>query len=290
LKTLKSSKCLATIAIIIFLGFFASVFGVGEVLSHHARRDIGAKPTDLPYESVSIAGAEKQVISGWQLRGKPGFGVVLLLHGVRADRREMLERSKFLNRLGYSVLLIDLPAHGLSSGEQITYGLKEAEGVKSALNHIKNEFPSEKIGVIGASLGAASFVLSKQGSMVSAVVLESMFPSIQDAVKDRLNLYLGPAGELLAPLLLWQLPLRINISPDQLRPIAEIPALHAPVLIMAGDLDKHTTLVETKSIFAAANEPKDLLIFEGAAHVDLHNFAPKVYENKVGNFLFKYLR
>jgi uncharacterized protein len=290
LKTLKSSKRLATIAIIVFLGFFASIFGVGEVLSHHARRDIGAKPTDLPHESVSIAGAEKQVISGWQLRGKPGFGVVLLLHGVRADRREMLERSKFLNRLGYSVLLIDLPAHGLSSGEQITYGLKEAEGVKSALNHIKNEFPSEKIGVIGASLGAASFVLSKQGSMVSAVVLESMFPSIQDAVKDRLNLYLGPAGELLAPLLLWQLPLRINISPDQLRPIAEIPALHAPVLIMAGDLDKHTTLVETKSIFAAANEPKDLLIFEGAAHVDLHNFAPKVYENKVGNFLFKYLR
>ena len=281
---------MVTIAIVIFLGFFASVFGAGEVLSHHARRDIGATPIDLPYESVSIAGAEKQVIAGWQLRGRQGFGVVLLLHGVRADRRGMLERSKFLNRLGYSVLLIDLPAHGLSTGEQITYGLKEAEGVKSALKHIKNEFPSEKIGVIGTSLGAAAFVLSKRGSMVNAVVLESMFPSIQDAVKDRLNLYLGPAGELLTPLLLWQLPLRINILPDQLRPIAEIPELHAPVLIMAGDLDKHTTLVETKSIFGAANEPKDLLIFEGAAHVDLHNFAPKIYENNVENFLFKYLR
>lgn len=281
---------MAAIGIVLFLGFIASVFVAGEVLSHHARRDIGAKPADLPYESVNIVEAEKQVISGWQLRGSPDLGVVLLLHGVRADRREMLERAKFLNRLRYSVVLIDLPAHGKSTGEWITYGLEEAEGVKSALNYIKAEFPSKKIAVIGASLGAASFVLSKQGSMVSAVVLESMFPSIEDAVKDRLNLYLGPAGELLAPLLLWQLPLRINISREQLRPIADMSVLKTPVLIMAGDLDKHTPLAETKSIFAAANNPKELLIIEGAAHVDLHHFAPKIYESRVENFLFKYLR
>jgi fermentation-respiration switch protein FrsA (DUF1100 family) len=216
--------------------------------------------------------------------------VVLLLHGVRADRREMLGRAKFLNRLGYSAVLIDLPAHGESSGNQITYGFTEAVGVRSALRYIKTEFPIAKIGVIGVSLGAAVFVLSKQGEMVDAVVLESMFPTIEDAVKDRLNLYLGSTGELFAPLLLWQLPLRINISKDQLRPITEMPALKTPVLIMAGDLDKHTTLGETKRIFEAANTPKELLIFEGAAHVDLHRFKRKIYEDKVSYFLEKHLK
>ena len=128
----------------------------------------------------------------------------------------MLGRIKFLNQLGYSVVLIDLPAHGQSTGDQITFGFNEAEGVKFALSYIKKRFPNENIGVIGVSLGAASFVLSKQSAMVSAVVLESMFPSIEDAVKDRLHLYLGKAGGVFAPLLLWQLPLRINASPVSL--------------------------------------------------------------------------
>jgi len=51
---------------------------------------------------------------------------VLLLHGVRADRREMLGRARFLNRLGYGILLIDLPAHGESPDDHITFGAREA--------------------------------------------------------------------------------------------------------------------------------------------------------------------
>ena len=286
---LKKSKRFAVIVVAVFFVFITLVWAVGAVLSHHARQDIGVMPADLPFEAVSISVCEKQTVSGWKLLGRANVGVVLLLHGVRADRRQMLERAKFLNRLGYGALLIDLPAHGQSTGDQITYGFREAEGVKYALNYIKNEFPNEKIAVIGVSLGAASFVLSQQGAMVQAVILESMFPSIEYAVKDRLNLYLGPIGEYFAPLLLWQFPLRINISLEQLRPIAAMPSLHVPVLIMAGDLDKHTTLVETKSIFAAAKNPKELLIIEGAAHVDLHHFAPAVYQASVSNFLFKHM-
>ncbi len=48
--------------------------------------------------------------------GQKGKGAVLLLHGVRADRREMLNRARFLKEEGYSVLLIDLPSHGESDG------------------------------------------------------------------------------------------------------------------------------------------------------------------------------
>jgi fermentation-respiration switch protein FrsA (DUF1100 family) len=69
-----------------------------------------------------------------------------------------------------------------------------------------------------------------------------------------------------AALLLWQLPLRLNIRPDALRPIAYIAQLKAPVLIAAGGADLHTTLPETQRLFAAAAEPKALWVVEGAAH------------------------
>lgn len=279
--------------IVFFIVFFCTalaVGSVGEMLSHSAHRAIGNPPSDLPTESVELRTATNDTVSGWLVRGRTSLGVVLLLHGVRADRREMIGRARFLNHLGYSVFFIDLPAHGESVGTRISYGLSEAEGVKAALGYLSREFPSEKLGVIGVSLGAASLVLSNSTTALNAVVLESMFPTIEEAVGDRLNLHLGSMGSLVAPLLLWQLPLWLGVSADQLRPITALASLHAPVLIASGAMDRHTTLAETKRIFEAASAPKELWVVEGAAHVDLYAFEPDAYKEKISTFLAKYLR
>jgi fermentation-respiration switch protein FrsA (DUF1100 family) len=202
----------------------------------------------------------------------------------------MVRRAKFLKHLGYGILLIDLPAHGESSGDRITYGAHEAEGVKAALAFLAQSQPSERIGVIGVSLGAASLVLSKPSPVPSAIVLESMFPTIEEAAVNRLRIYLGAAAGVFAQLLIEQLPLRLDISPAQLHPIEVVSALHCPTFVISGSIDRHTTPDETKRIFDATPEPKELWIVEGAAHVDLHAFAPQSYEARVGAFLDKYLR
>lgn len=278
-------RALTIFAVFIFI-VFALSFGAGVALSYPAKRSVGVPPVNSSLESVTINGS----ISGWFSPGKPGFGAVLLLHGVRSDRRQMLERSRFLQATGYSVLLIDLPAHGESHGERITFGYREAEGVRSALHFLNQTLPHERTAVIGVSLGAASLVLANCNPTPSAVVLESMYPTIDEAVADRLGLRLGALGAKLSPLLLWQLPLQLGISPEQLRPIDHISELRAPVLIVAGTEDRHTLVEETKSIFAAAGEPKELWLVEGAAHVDLHAFNPQAYESRVSSFLSRYLQ
>lgn len=270
------------------LGVLA-VGGVGELLSRPMRPVLGPPPSELNAQAVRISYASEAQVSGWQIRGRPGAGAVLLLHGVRSDRRQMTRRAGFLQRLGYSVLWIDLPAHGESSGDRITFGAREAQGVKAALAYLAHEAPGEPIGVIGVSLGAASMVLAGEDPNVHAVVLESMYPTIDDAVANRLKHYLGTAGASLAPLLLWQLPVRTGINAAQLRPVARIGALHAPVFIVSGSKDWHTTEAETRQIFDAAGHPRQLWIVEGAAHVDLHNFGRSAYEDRVGAFLGQYL-
>lgn len=117
-----------------------------------------------------------------------------------------------------------------------------------------------------------------------------MYPTIEEAVSDRLQLHIGPNGAKFAPLLLWQLPLRLGISPEQLRPIEHLPSLSTPLLIVAGTEDRHTILAETKHIFQVAKQPMELWLVEGAAHVDLHAFNPKEYESRISSFLRKYLR
>lgn len=64
---------------------------------------------------------------------------------------------------------------------------------------------------------------------------------------------------------------------------------HAPVLVAAGGADQHTTLPETQRLFAAAAQPKELWVVEGAAHVDLHAYAPEAYERRIGAFLSHHL-
>jgi esterase/lipase len=282
-------RWLPIVVALLALGVLA-VGGVGEVLSRPVRPAIGQPPTGLQAEAVRIAYADGAHVSGWRSRGRPGAGAILLLHGVRSDRRQMTQRARFLHRLGYSVLWVDLPGHGESSGERITFGAREAAGVKAALAYLAREAPEEPIGVIGVSLGAASMVLAGQTSHVRAVVLESMYPTIDDAVANRLKHYLGPAGASLAPLLLWQLPLRTGIDSAQLRPVEQIGALHVPVFVISGSKDWHTTATETRQIFNAAGQPRQLWIVEGAAHVDLHDFSRPAYEDRVGAFLGQYLK
>ncbi len=277
---------IAVFALVVTSGLALAVtIGVGGALIRPAMAPAGEAPTEIAAVQVSIPNPGHPPVAAWLSRGTPGSGVVLLLHGVRSNRMQMVGRARFLHRLGYSVLMIDLPGHGESEAKHITFGANEATGVNAALEYVKREFPSDPIAVIGVSLGAASFVLARSPIVPQAAVLESMYPTIEEAVADRIRLHAGSWAEPLAPLLARQLQWRTGVSPSELRPIDALATLHAPVMIASGSVDQHTTVAEARRIFDAAGRPKELWIVEGAAHVDLHAFAPGAYEARIGDFL-----
>jgi len=201
----------------------------------------------------------------------------------------MVSRALFLHRLGYSVLLIDFQAHGETPGRQITFGYLESRDVVAALNYLKTEFPEEKFGVIGVSMGAAAFVLADKRPRVDAAVLESMYPTIEQAVRDRLSIYLGPFGPTLAPSLTAELAPRLGLRPADLRPIDHIQEIDCPLLVINGTADRHTRIDETRDIFQKAHKPKELWEVQGASHVNLHRFASAEYEQRITEFFARYL-
>lgn len=278
---------LLSLCVLILLGA-AATWLAGSSLIAVRRQHVGPAPWPQA-QAVSLAAGPQMRVEGWYLAGS-GRGAVLLLHGIRSDCRAMIGRARFLHAQGYGVLLADLPGQGESLAPAVTFGLREADGVRVALAWLRSQAPGQRIGVIGTSLGAASLVLCRDCPPVDAVVLESMYPTIEEAVEDRLRMRLGVLGKPLAKLLLWQLPLRLAIQPAQLHPNARLPEVKAPLLIAAGSADRHTTLAETQRLFAAAPEPKSLWIVDGAEHVDLHAYAPAEYERRIGTFLARHLR
>lgn len=263
---------------------------VGAELIAPARHSIGRPPPDFTVTNATFVSSSGSLVQGWISNGTAGQGVVLLLHGIRADRREMLPRAQFLHRLGYSVLLFDFQAHGESRGADITFGDRESRDVVAALQYLRYKLPEERIGVIGVSLGAAAFVLADGRPGVDAVVLESMYPTLEQAVAGRLRLHVGPVGTLAAPLLMLQLRSRLDLDANRLRPMDRMARIGAPVFILNGALDRYTSIDEARALFAAAAAPKDFWAVKGAAHVDFYTFAKADYERRVGMFLQKYLR
>jgi len=282
-------RALAVLTLTVCLAL-AALLGAGEWLSRPARSTVGAPPPDLGATPVRITLPDGGAIGGWFVPGAPGAGAVLLLHGIRSDRRSMLARARMLRADGFAVLLVDLPAHGESSGERIGFGALEAKGVAAALGYVRHRLPGERTGVIGISLGAAALVLGAATPAPDAAVLESMYPGIDSAVANRLAMRLGPLGVMASPMLLWQLPLWIGVDAGQLRPIDAIAGLRAPVLVAAGTHDRHTTWEETQRLYQAASAPKELWAVPGAAHVDLHAWDPQAYAARVLPFLARHLR
>ena len=262
---------------------------MGSQLIAPALRSVGAPPQELGASVVTFPSESGSLIHAWYAVGRPGAGAVLLLHGVGADRSAMTSRAVFLHALGYSVLLIDFQAHGESPGKHITAGYLESRDAAAAAEYLHRTLPQERLGVIGLSMGAAAIVLAQKPLPLSAVVLESMYPTIEEAIGDRMKLALGRWGPALAPLLLLQLKPRIGVGPSQMHPIDCIADLGAPLLLIHGSEDQHTTPDEARRVFAAAAEPKTFWEVPGAGHVDMDNFAKAEYERRVSAFLASYL-
>jgi pimeloyl-ACP methyl ester carboxylesterase len=270
----------AALFILIAAGWFVTL-----LLTHPDRADLGAAPPDLRANDVAFRSRSGAMLRGWYIAGRPGAGAVALLHGVHANRLAMLGRARLLATAGYSVLLFDFQSHGESEGEAITFGYRERLDVLAAVEYLQATAPGNRIGLVGVSMGGAAALLVTAELPVDALVLEQVYPTIEEALDNRLRLYLGSAGTLLSPMLEREMAFHLGLDPAQMRPIDHIRDVHAPLLIIAGEADRHTTLAQSRMMFAAASEPKQVWIVPGASHVDLQALAGEEYARRVVAFL-----
>ncbi|MGH7620637.1 MAG: alpha/beta hydrolase [Gemmatimonadaceae bacterium] len=271
----------------------ALVSAQGCMLARPALARIAPPPAKLDARNVVFASASGSLIHAWLSRGKPGGGVVLLLHGVDSNRESMLGRAEFLHEEGFTVLAPDFQAHGESPGEHVTFGARESLDAAAAMAYLRQTVPDERVGVIGVSMGGAATLLGPGPLHASAFVLESVYPTIRDAVRDRLSAWFWPlsgVGRLFTSPLIDAVGSEIGVSESELQPISRIGSIRAPLLLISGTADPYTPLAEAESLYARAPAKKSFWAVVGAGHEDLHAFAPHEYERRVGSFLARCLR
>lgn len=277
-----------SLVLAIFLGLVGSWIAGGR-LSAPVNHPVDL-PKNLAVEVVTFPSTSGATIHGWLVASATNRAVVILQHGVHADKASLVARARFLAQAGYAVLLYDFQAHGESIGPTITFGYLESRDAQAAVAFVKQRFPGKPVGVIGASLGGAAALLASPPLEVQALVLESTYPDIITATKDRLEWVLCPPARLLSPLLTCQLKLRTGVGPEALRPIDRVSEIKTPKLFLAGTADQRTKFSEAQEIFQRAAEPKEFFPVENAGHVDLHGYLGQRYEKLILKFLDQYLK
>lgn len=274
---------------VVWFGLFAIVMFC-QLETAPARSIVGPPPADLRGETVEIASALcPYPLAGWYFNGEPGRGAVLLLHGYRANRKSQINRIKILRAAGFSILAIDFRAHGESFGKSVTLGKDESRDVIAAAAWLKALLPSERIGIIGTSMGGAAAILAGPNIDAGAMVLEQVYADIETAVANRFAMRLGEWSRALAPPLLRVAAFASPIDVAALDLVAAIPKVKAPLLIVSSEKDLHARPQESVRLFQAATGEKELFNVAHVAHADLATAAPDAYKSKIIPFLSRHL-
>ncbi len=192
---------------------------------------------------------------------------------------------------GYSILVIDQRAHGLSDGKYQTGGVKEAGDIVSWVDYVRERFHVESFVFHGLCIGAASAVYA-------ALALEERgYPNVEGVVAEGLySTYFGMFernfahyGKKAFPMLhLTFLLARLYAKVDCFRnkPIEAVGKLRCPLLLLYSLEDEFCPRADGERIREAAMNPRsEILFFPKGRHSHVRSMNEEAYDIAVKSFI-----
>ena len=241
---------------------------------HRAPADLGVPCLQV---RIPVAGRDDRVecLEGWWLPAEqPGASAILYLHG-NGDNISVAtyaEQALRLRNLGLSVLLFDYRGFGQSDGvfpsEASVY--QDAECAwKYLIEHLKQS--AARTHIYGHSLGGAVAIeLATHHPEAAGLIVESSLTSIGDMGRHSGVFRIFPLKHLIH---------------QRFDSISKLAALKMPVLFVHGTSDWTVPCRMSRLLFAAAPEPKQLLIIPGGHHLDCALVGGRVYLDTLLNFI-----
>ena len=275
------------------LAWLAVSWVVGFLLTHRLSGPF-AEPTPVVtwthFEADRLRTADGIEIGAWYGLGTNETAPsVLLIHGNKGHRSNMLGRAEWLARAGCSVLLISLRAHGASTGHFNDIGFSARRDVIAAVEILERRRPGKPVLIQGTSLGAAAalFAAGDLGHRVSGYILESPYRDLKQAVWNRLENELPPVLDWVAYRGMLAVSPLILPNLDQISPliaIRDVPP-DVPILILAGDADSSARRDEAQALYDQVRSHAELLIFPTAGHLQMREKDPERYQKAIETLL-----
>lgn len=246
----------------------------------------------LEFEEVTVTNPDGMKLVGWFIPSENG-AVIVMQHGYKANRDEMLNEAQMMNRHGYGVLMTTVRAHDASEGELITLGYYEMADMETWYQYLlsRDGIDSEKIGILGNSYGGMlSIQYASQNENIKAIVANCAFSSMSDTVSTSVRHFTGLPDFPFVPLIVFWAENMTGIKMEEIDTTQWISKLSPrPVFLMQGGADTVISPESGQILYDAAGEPKELWFDPELGHVDFDTERAEEYEVRVSAFFDEYL-
>lgn len=204
---------------------------------------------------------------------------IIVCHGFTSSKARMEPYCNFFERKGFVALCFDFNSHG--GGE--SYGdfkdmtiTKCVKDLAAAVKFLSKQPYVKKIGLMGSSMGGMVVMIYASRNSVSAIVpicpvfnfMKTMTTRDKAAMEEWKK-----TGERYFDVRVKngrkRKPLSYNYFLDGKKYDMKklVQKIRSPIMVVHGDMDKHTLIKDTKLYFRRyLNKPKKLVVLKGAGH------------------------
>jgi len=245
---------------------------------------------NIRFEDVTFNSFDGTRLYGWWMASGAARPTIVLLHGVKKNRTDVLRGALVLCEAGFNVLVFDGRAHGDSEGRFVTYGFYERRDVESAIDWLVTNKQVDRncLGLAGESMGAAiALQVAAHNPWVRAVWADSPFASLRRVSAEFLERMTHLPGSLLNPVVWTTIQVanyRGKFDVQAVDPLALAARITCPVYLVHGTADQLIAPTHSQNIHDALAGERHLWLIDGARHARGIRHAKQHYADRIVGF------
>jgi uncharacterized protein len=203
-------------------------------------------------EDIFLETSDKVKLQTWVHAARPGYSTILYFHG---NAFHLGERAAWFSAFidaGFGLVAVSHRGFGKSEGSPTEAGLYA--DARIAIDYAQGalKIPSKKHIYFGESLGSGVAVQMATERPPGLLVLQAPYTSVETRAAELYPFVIGVR----------------HLVRDKYDSLSKIGSVDAPLLVLHGAKDAIIPVRHGEALFAAANQPKTMVVYPEAHHDD----------------------
>jgi len=244
-------------AVILYIALTGLIFLFQRNLMYHPSRVIAdpGKYGLTNVENVFIDSSDGVRLQVWKHSAKPGYPTILYFHGNAVNLADRAAKFSAFADNGFGLVAVSYRGFGKSDGSPTELGIYN--DARAAIDYALNtlHIPQDRLIYFGESLGSGVAVQMASERTPALLMLEAAYTSVETRSAELYPFLIGVR----------------HLVIDKYDSLSKIKNVHSPLLMLHGERDTTIPIHHGKQLFAAANDPKEIVVYKEVNHTDYTN-------------------
>ena len=248
------------------------------------------------FEEVELLSYDKLKLNGYYLKAKePTKNIVVFAHGYLGEAKDMgFYGQYYYEELGFNLFTPDLRGHGRSKGNYYGFGWHDRLDLIDWINLlIEREGKDVEIVLHGLSMGASAILMASGENLpnqVKVIIADSPYTSVYDMFAYQMKRMYKLPDKPFLPTLSVIMKMKADYYLTEASTKKQVAKSTLPILYVHG---KEDTFVPTEMALELSNQTAsyyEILTVEKAGHGESYIVEEALYQSKLNEFIFRYIK